>query len=116
MRPMHRFGGGAFPLRRRRSSGCCGRALAFPWSLTGDGVAAVPELDQEEEGVVEACDEDPATGDFPSAERPYLIQAIERCSSGGAPLAASGSSSTSGSGGPVCNISFSLDLYVRAWL
>jgi hypothetical protein len=53
---------------------------------------------------------DPATGDFPSVEGLHLYQANVGCSGGNAPPAASGSSSTSGSGRPDCNFSFLLDL------
>jgi hypothetical protein len=57
-----------------------------------------------------------ATGDFPSAEGLHLIQAIKGCSGGGAPLAASCSSSTSGSSGHDCNLFFFLNLSVRTVL
>ena len=59
---------------------------------------------------------EPATGDFPSAEGLGLNQAIEGHSGGGAPPAASCSSSTSGSRGPRCNFFFLLDLSVRTGL
>jgi hypothetical protein len=56
--------------------------------------------------------QEPATGDFPSAKGLHLYEAIEGCSGGSAPPAASGSSSRSGSGGLVCNFIFLLDLAV----
>ena len=65
---------------------------------------------------------EPATGDFPSAEGVLLIQAIERSNSGGAPPAASWSSSStsesrgSRSWGPVCNFNLVLDFSVRSRL
>jgi hypothetical protein len=57
--------------------------------------------------------QEPATGDFPSAEGLLLFQAIKRRNGGGTPPAASGSSSsTSGSFGPVCIFSLVLDFSV----
>ena len=61
---------------------------------------------------------EPATGDFPSAQGVLLIQAIEGSNGGGAPPAASWSSSSlsgsrgSWSWGPACNFILVLDLSV----
>ena len=61
--------------------------------------------------------QEPATGDFPSAEGLLLIQAIKRRNGGGAPPASSTSwSSTSGSFGPVCIFYLILDFSVSSRL
>ena len=54
-----------------------------------------------------------ATGDFPSVEGLRLIQAIKGRSGGGAPPAASGSPSASGSRGPCCIFPLLLERSVR---
>jgi hypothetical protein len=57
--------------------------------------------------------QEPAIGNFPSAEGLLLFQAIKRRNGGGTPPTASGSSSsTSGSFGPVCIFSLVLDFSV----
>ena len=78
-----------------------------------EAVCWSPAMEMEGRGVSSS---ELATGDFPSAEGPYLIQVIKRCGGGGAPPAASSSSSTSGSGGPFCNFLFVLDHSVRTGL
>ena len=59
---------------------------------------------------------EPATDDFPSVKGMHLYQVFEGCSCGGAPPAASRSSSSSVSIGLVCNFYFLLDLAVSLWL
>jgi hypothetical protein len=56
------------------------------------------------------------TGDFPSAEGMYLIQAIKRYSGSGAPPAASCLSSISGFRGRLCNFAVVLGLSVSSKL